>query len=45
MSENYFWPYMVLHMLHFLRYSLEMNILTCTVHFRRLYIAPMILIL
>ena len=30
---------MVLHMLHFLRYPLEMSILTHIVNFRRLYIA------
>ena len=41
MFENSFWPYMVFHMLHFLRYPLEMSILTHTVHFRRLYIAPL----
>ena len=32
---------MVLHTLHFLRYPLEMSILTHTVHFRRLYIVPL----
>ena len=45
MFKNYLWPYMVLHMLHFLRYPLEMSILTCKVHFRRLYVAPLTLIL
>ena len=45
MFENSFWPYMVLHMLHFLRYPLEISILARTVHFRRLYVAPFTLTL
>ena len=45
MFKNSVWPYMVLHMLHFLWYPLEMSILTRIVHFCRLYIAPLALTL
>ena len=45
MFENSFRPYMVLRMLHFLRYPFKMSILTRTVHFRRLDNAPLTLTL
>ena len=45
MFENSFLPYTVLYMLHFLRYILEMSILTHIAHLRRLYIASLTLTL